>query len=373
MLLVAEPCLGEDEKAALAEVISSGWITMGDRVRAFERAFAAVHQALDAVAVDSCTAGLHLSLAAMGIGPGAEVLVPSLTFVATVNSVIYCGATPVFVDIEALDCPHISITDAEAKCTRKTKAAIVMHYGGRMLYGERWREFADARGLALIEDSAHAVGSDRPPVFGDAAVFSFFGNKNMTTAEGGIVLAADHAVLARVRQMRSHGMTAGTLERLKGRTFSYDVTMLGYNYRMDELRAAIGLTQLTSLDHWNQRRAALTCAYRTMLHEICPQVVVPFSSCHPSLHHLMPVMLPEGIDRQHVMEQMHRAGVQTTIHYPPVHRFSWYRDRFPETCLPKTEIFASRELTLPLHPQMDLRQVEIAVYALADALAGQAT
>lgn len=370
MLLVAEPCLGEEEKIALADVVSSGWITMGDRVRAFERAFADAHRATDAVAVDSCTAGLHLALEALGVGPGDEVLVPSLTFVATANSVVYCGATPVFVDIEALDRPLISILDAQAKCTRRTKAVVVMHYGGRLVDADRWRNFADVRGLVLVEDSAHAVGPGRPPTFGDAAVFSFFGNKNMTTAEGGIVLARDQDVLARIRQMRSHGMTATTVERLKGKTFTYDVTMLGYNYRMDELRAAIGLTQLRHLDSWNQCRLELTRAYRAILPKICPQVLVPFSPTQTSLHHIMPVLLPERADRRRVMERMRDAGVQTTIHYPPVHQLSWYRERLPDVHLPTTEAFALRELTLPLHPRMEVRQAELVARVLADALAG---
>ncbi len=369
MLLVAEPCLGEEEKSALADVVGSGWITMGDRVRAFERAFADAHRATDAVAVDSCTAGLHLALEAFGVGRGDEVLVPSLTFVATANSVVYCGATPVFVDIEALDLPLMSIHDARDKCTRKTKAVVVMHYGGRLVDADRWRSFADARGLVLVEDSAHAVGPGRPPIFGDAAVFSFFGNKNMTTAEGGIVLARDQHVLARIRQMRSHGMTATTVERLKGKTFTYDVTMLGYNYRMDELRAAIGLTQLRHLGGWNECRAELVRAYRAILPELCPDVLLPFSPTRVSLHHIMPILLPEGVDRQRVMERMREASVQTTIHYPPVHRLSWYRGRFPTTHLPTTEAFALRELTLPLHPRMEAGQVELVARALADALA----
>jgi len=369
MLLVAEPCLGEEEKVALGDVVNSGWITMGDRVRAFERAFAEAHRATDAVAVDSCTAGLHLALEAFGVGPGDEVLVPSLTFVATANSIVYCGATPVFVDVEAVDYPLISIHDAKAKCTPRTKAVVVMHYGGRLVDADGWRDFADARGLILVEDSAHAVGPGRPPMFGDAAVFSFFGNKNMTTAEGGIVLADNQDVLARIRRMRSHGMTSTTVERLTGKSFTYDVTMLGYNYRMDELRAAIGLTQLRRLAGWNQRRMELTRAYQAKLPDICPDVLIPFSATQASLHHIMPVLLPERADRPRIMERMREAGVQTTIHYPPVHLLSWYRERQPEVSLPHTEEFAQRELTLPLHPRMKAGQVELVARTLAQALA----
>src|SRR5713226_751731 len=161
MLLVSEPVLGLDEKAALAAVIESGWVTMGDRVREFEQAFARLHEAEDSIAVSSCTAALHLILHALGIGPGDEVLVPSLTFVATANSVLYVGATPVFVDIESLDVPLMSLADAAAKCSKKTKAVIVMHYAGYLVDGDAWRDFTKSRCLLLIEDAAHAAGLDR--------------------------------------------------------------------------------------------------------------------------------------------------------------------------------------------------------------------
>lgn len=370
MLFVAEACIGEEEKAALADAVSSGWITMGDRVRTFELAFAAAHGAADAVAVGSCTAGLHLALAALGIGQHDEVLVPSLTFVATVNSTVYCGATPVFVDIEALDAPVMSRAGAATKCSPRTKAVIVVHYSGYVADAAGWRAFADAHGLALIEDSAHAVGGSRGAIFGDAAVFSFFGNKNMTTAEGGLVLARDPDVLARIRQMRSHGMTAGTRDRLQGRALSYDVTMLGYNYRMDDLRAAIGVVQLRHLEDWNAQRLRLSIAYRKQLTAASRDLTLPFSEPATSSHHIMPVILPEGVDRSRVMERMRDAGVQTTIHYPPVHQLSWYRERYPGVRLPRTEEYGRRELTLPLHPRMDEEQVTFVVKTLVRAMRG---
>lgn len=369
MLLLAEPSLGEEEKIALAEVIDSGWITMGNRVRAFERAFADAHQLTDAAAVDSCTAGLHLVMQALGIGPGDEVLVPSLTFVATVNSVIYAGATPVFLDIESLDVPLVSCADAAIKCGPKTKAVIVMHYAGSLVDRDAWREFADSRRLLLIEDAAHAAGVHGAGVFGDAAVFSFFGNKNMTTAEGGMVVARDQEVLGRVRQMRSHGMTIGTTERLRRRMVTYDVTTLGFNYRMDELRAAIGLVQLKSLTRWNETRKMLTDAYKASLKTWCPDVSLPFSRPRPSSYHILPALLPKGADQQHIADRMRDAGIQTSLHYPPVHWFSWYRSRFPSVRLPHTEEFALRELTLPLHPRLEESQVESVAEALAKALA----
>jgi dTDP-4-amino-4,6-dideoxygalactose transaminase len=372
MLLVAEPSLGADEKLALAEVIDSGWITMGNRVREFERAFAAAHQAVDAIAVSSCTAGLHLAIEGLGLGPGDEILVPSLTFAATVNCVIYAGAAPVFVDIESLDTPHISLGDAAAKCTAKTKAVVVMHYAGYPIDREAWRAFADSRGLFLIEDCAHAAGARNGGANADVAVFSFYGNKNMTTAEGGMVFARAPGVRDRIRQMRSHGMTSGTLQRRFSGEVTYDITLLGYNYRMDELRAAIGLVQMRNLGRWNERRRALTQAYRRHLASLCSSVSMPFSGPHDSVPHILPVILPKGVSRQRTSERLRAAGIQTTVHYPPVHRFSWYRSKFPSTCLPVTEEFASRELTLPLHPKLEECDPEFVVQALSDALAAGA-
>lgn len=369
MLLVSEPILGEDEKAALRAVIDSNWITMGSQVQAFEQAFAMEHRVAEAVAVNSCTAGLHLAIDALGIGPGDEVLVPSLTFVATANVVLYCGARPVFVDIESLNMPLMSISDAATKCTPRTKAVIVMHYAGQMADPEAWRAFADARGLALIEDSAHAVGRQRGPIYGDAAVFSFYGNKNMTTAEGGMVIAADQAILNRIRQARGHGLTSSTIHRLLARAVTYDVTMLGYNYRMNELNAAIGLVQLGKLYDWNERRRALTKAYETCLQEHCPEVTMAFSTNRVSCHHILPVVLPSGVDRDRVIGELRDNEIQTTIHYPPVHTLSLYQDRFLPVHLAVTEEFGARELTLPLHPKMMDAEVEHVVLALAKSLA----
>jgi dTDP-4-amino-4,6-dideoxygalactose transaminase len=368
MLLVSEPSLGNEEKAALARVIDSNWITMGSCVDSFEKAFARMHGVSEAVAVDSCTAALHLAVEALGIGPGDEVLVPSLSFVATSNAVLYSGATPVFVDIESLASPVISVAHAAELCTDRTRAIVVMHYAGYIAGREAWTGLASSRGLRLIEDSAHAVGAGRGEIFGDVAAFSFYGNKNMTTAEGGMLTARDPDVLARARQARSHGMTATTVQRLTGQALSYDVTMLGYNYRMDELRAAIGLVQIDSLGAWNRKRRALTLRYRDRLRDRCPGVTVPFSGAHLSTHHILPVILPAGVRRQEVAGRLRAQGIQTTHHYPPIHLLSLYRERFPGLHLPLTEEFSTRELTVPLHPKMQMEDVERVVDALADAL-----
>jgi dTDP-4-amino-4,6-dideoxygalactose transaminase len=372
MLLVSEPVLGPEETAALAAVIESGWVTMGDRVREFEQAFACLHEAEDAIAVSSCTAALHLIVHALGIGPGDEVLVPSMTFVATANSVLYVGAKPVFVDIESPDVPLMSLDDAEAKCTARTKAVVLVHFGGYLPDRDSWQAFARRKGLLLIEDAAHAPGLPAAGTFGEAAAFSFYGNKNMTTAEGGAIIARDRSLREAIRRARSHGMTSGTRQRLDSRSPDYDVTLLGFNYRMDELRAAVGLAQLRRLTEWNDIRRTLSLRYRQLIAERCPSVAIPFANAWPSAHHLMPVVLPTAIGRQTIIDGLRERGVQTTIHYPPVHRLTFYNRICPDCRLPQTEEFARRELTLPLHPRMNAASVELVVNSLADSLSAEA-
>ena len=362
------PVVGEEEKSALREVIESGWLSMGAKVQAFESEFAARHGQKSAVAVNSCTAALHLILCALNIGPGDEVLVPSVTFVATVNAVLYVGATPVFIDIEDLEHPLISLDNAAAKSSPKTRAVIVMHYGGYVADVQRWRDFCDSRGIRFVEDAAHAPLVPGVGRLSDASAFSFFANKNMSTAEGGMVLSPDEDMLSSIRRMRGHGMTSDTLVRHRGHAYSYDVTMLGFNYRLDELRAAVGLVQLRHLPEWNRKRNALTQLYRRKLASETPSILVPFGKEHTTSAHLMPVLLPENSRREGVMDSLRRSGIQSSIHYPPVHLFSYYRELYPGIVLPKSEEFCRRELSLPLHPALGETNVGRVVAGLRTAL-----
>jgi dTDP-4-amino-4,6-dideoxygalactose transaminase len=363
------PILGEAEKQALLAVIDDRWLTMGDRVRAFERAFADLHEVDDAVAVGSATAALQLILAAFDVGAGDEVLVPSMSFVATASVVVHAGATPVFVDVESGDRPHMSLDDARRRITSRTRAITVMHYGGFALDLPAWRRLADEHGLLLFEDAAHVAGlTGATGTVSDAAAFSFFTNKNMTTAEGGMVVVADEGRRRRVRLLRAHGMTASTLDRDRGRAVGYDVVECGFNFRMDELRGALGLVQIERLPGWNRTRVELMARYRTRLAEDVPAIEVPFDVEHPTSGHIMPVLLPDACDRALVMASMRAAGIQTSVHYPPIHRFSYYRGRFGEVALPNTEHFSRRELTLPLHPALNADDVDRVVAALGGAL-----
>jgi dTDP-4-amino-4,6-dideoxygalactose transaminase len=232
-----------------------------------------------------------------------------------------------------------------------------------------WRRFADEHGLFLFEDAAHVAGLTGATAIGsDAAAFSFFTNKNMTTAEGGMVVVADEARRERVRLLRSHAMTTSTLDRDRGRAVGYDVVACGFNFRMDELRGALGLVQIERLPGWNQTRVELMASYRARLAEQVPEVVVPFDAHHPTSGHIMPVVLPPGCDRAALMAAMRAAGIQTSVHYPAIHQFTYYQDQYGGITLPHTEDFSLRELTLPLHPALDSADIDRVTDTLAASL-----
>jgi dTDP-4-amino-4,6-dideoxygalactose transaminase len=287
--------------------------------------------------------------------------------------VVHAGATPVFVDVEAADGPHMSLDDARRRITPRTRAITLMHYGGYLMDLPAWRRLADEHGLLLFEDAAHTAGLvDTSGAVSDAAAYSFFTNKNLTTAEGGMVVVADEARRQRVRLLRAHGMTASTLDRDRGRAVGYDVVECGFNFRMDELRGALGLVQIERLPEWNRTRLELMAYYRERLADEVPEVGLPFAADHPTSGHIMPVVLPPGCDRAAVMAAMRAAAVQTSVHYPAIHQFTYYRERFGGIRLPHTEQFSSRELTLPLHPALSLADIDRVVSAVREALGSPA-
>ena len=371
---LADVDLGAEEEAAVLAVLRRRWLSMGEVTAAFEADFTALTGARHALAVTNCTAALHLAGLALGWGPGDEVIVPSLTFVATANAVRYTGATPVFADITALDDFSLSVADAAARITPRTRAIIVVHYGGHAADMGAILALAERHGLDVVEDVAHAPGATLDGralgAWGRIGCFSFFANKNMTTGEGGMITTDDDEVAARLRLLRSHGMTSLTWDRHRGHAFSYDVVAPGYNYRLDELRAAIGRVQLQKLPEANRRRRALDALYRELLPAAAPALGVPYQHSRGiPAGHLRPVLLPAGADRARFMGEMKARGIQTSIHYPPVHRFSYYRELGNATPLPLTEAVGARVVTLPLYPGLTPADVESVVSAVAEALA----
>ncbi len=364
---------GPEEKAAVDNVLQSKWLTMGSGTQELEQAFAAYVGAKYAIAVTNATAALHLACVVAGLGPGDEAIVPSLTFVATANAVRYTGATPIFADIAGEQDLNISYNNIEKSITDRTRAILVVHYGGYACDMPSILELARERGLKVIEDAAHAVGSELGGIklgtWGDMGCYSFFSNKNMTTGEGGMIVTNNEAFSQRLHLLRSHGMTSLTWDRHKGHAWSYDVVDLGFNYRIDEIRAALGKVQLGKLTANNEQRRRLTQTYRDALLELAPQIKVPFTHhAGISAAHLMPVLLPAAINRPGFMESMKSQGIQTSIHYPPIHTFSAYSGGKPKPSLPNTEDIAAREVTLPLYPAMTDQDVFTVAKAIAHAL-----
>ena len=357
---------GPEELDAVAAVLQSKWLSMGDVTREFEARLAEWLGVRHAILVSSGTAALHLANLAVGVGPGDEVVVPSLTFVASVNASVYCGATPVFADIVGPQDLNMSPEDVRKRITPRTRAIVVVHYGGYPVDMCAIGQIAREHDLAVIEDAAHAPGASLDGkmlgTIGDVGCFSFFSNKNLVTGEGGAVVTNRDDLAEEFRLRRSHGMTSLSYDRHKGHAFSYDVTRLGFNYRATEMCAALAMVQLEKLDGNNARRAELTAVYREHLQRI-EDLMMPFEDHRGnSSHHIMPVLLPRGTNRHQVMSQMRSRGFQTSIHYPPVHQFTAYRDRSDVRAkLPATEEMALREVTLPLHPLMkDVDAVEVA-------------
>jgi dTDP-4-amino-4,6-dideoxygalactose transaminase len=360
---LSELRLGPEERDAAARIVDSGWLTLGREVAEFEAEFAAACGVDGAVAVANGTAALHLSCLAAGVGPGVEVIVPTLTFVASANAVALSGGRPVFADSTSADDLTLDPADVERRITPATRGIMCMHYGGYPSRMGALLDICERHGLFLIEDAAHAPGADwegRPlGTIGDAGCFSFFGNKNMSTGEGGMVVARDPELLAQVRLMRSHGMTTMSWDRYRGHATAYDVVRLGFNYRPSELTAALGRPQLAKLTANNERRNALIEFYRGRLDRPGSGATMPFRGQTGSGH--LAVLV---VERQELRDPLRDAlagdGIQTSLHYPPVHLFDHYRTAYGYAPgdLPVAEELAQRIVTLPLYPTMTQEQLD---------------
>ncbi len=371
-LTLTEPDLGREEIEAVTEVISGGWLTSGPVTAEFESRFAKKLGADHAVAVGNCTAALHLANLVLGIGPGDEVICPDLTFVATANAVRYTGAEVVFAGTVSDDDLTVCPDQIRRRITPRTRAITVVHYAGFACRMDEIMTIARQHDLYVIEDCAHAPfatyrGADGAlaplGTIGDLGCFSFFGNKNMTTGEGGMVTTQRTPLAAHLRSLRSHGLSRPTYERHLSKELGYEVEALGYNYRFDEIRAAIGLCQLAKIDRLNQQRRELVAVYREVLSEI-PGVRVPFlnhdltsSSCH-----IMPVLLDGDVPS--VRSRLRDQGIHTSKHYEPVGNLPTYRS---QNLSPSSEL-AERLMTLPLGPHMSVEDIDYLANNLRQAL-----
>jgi len=354
----------EREYGAVMDTLKSGWITMGQKTLDFEEAYGReLGEDSKCVAVSNGTAALHIAVLACGVKPGDEVIVPSLTFIADLNSVRVSGGEVVIGDVTSLEDWAMDPADIEAKITPKTKAVMIVHYAGYACDMDAIVDICRRHNLKLIEDCAHSNGGSykgkKLGTFGDISAWSFFSNKNLAVGEGGMVATRDPEVFQKCKNLRSHGMTVASFDRMKGRAATYDVVEPGFNYRIDEVRAALGLVQLAKLPGANAARAALVARYFSRLDAMEEFLSVPFRRYDRGTptYHIMPVLLSKEIDRAALIERMKEDGIQTSIHYPSIQSFTAYKDKVGPT--PKSQYISEHELTLPLYPTMTIVEVDL--------------
>jgi dTDP-4-amino-4,6-dideoxygalactose transaminase len=372
-IAIASPDLGDDEWHALREPLRTGWLTQGPKVAAFEKAFALRHNVKHAIAVTSATTGLHLALSAAGIGPGDEVIVPAFTWVSTANCVLYCGATPVFVDVDR-ETFNIDIADLKRRLSPRTRAVVPVHLFGLCADIEAIRALATSD-ILILEDAACAAGaaSNSQPAgsLGDIGVFSFHPRKSITTGEGGMITTNNDRLAERARTLRNHGASVSEEERHVGpRPYLLpDFAELGFNYRMTDLQGAVGLVQLAKLDRYVSERCERAAYYRKELESLSwlRLPTEPSNGRHAwqaFVTYVDPTMAP--MPRNEIMEYLQQRGIATRPGTHAVHLLSYYRDRFniEPAAYPAARDCDAYSMAIPLHNRMSPDDYQYVVDAL---------
>lgn len=371
-----QPEVGDDEVRAVSDVILSRWITRGARTSEFEAALADYLGVPEVVAVSSCTAALHLALLSLGVGAGDEVITTPMTFVSSVNVILQTGATPVLVDIDPAT-GNIRPEAAERAVTDRTRAILPVHYGGAPVNMTQMNDLRDRRHVAVVEDAAHALAASwqETPIgsHGNPVAFSFYATKNLTTGEGGALAlpSRDHAEEIRVRAL--HGLSRNAWNRYgSSGSWQYDVTMLGFKYNMTDIQAALGLSQLTKLTAMQEKRRELADRYRERLQGLPVRLPTEMAGMTHAWHLYSVILDMTRIrgTRDDVIADLHRAKIGTSVHFIPIYRHTYYRERFgwQSADFPDTEAFFQGQVSLPLYPSMSLHDVDDVASALTDSL-----
>ena len=370
----SRPSMGDAELAALREVLQSGWITTGPKNQALEEAFCALTGNRHAIAVSSATGGMHVTLMALGISAGDEVITPSQTWVSTLNMICLLGATPVMIDVDP-DNLMITPEAVEAAITPRTKAIVPVHYAGAPVDIDAIRAIAERHAIPVIEDAAHAAGTyykGRHVGWRGTAIFSFHAIKNMTCAEGGLVVTDDDELAARIRSLKFHGLGVDAYDRQTlGRAPQAEVISPGFKYNLADINAALALVQLDKLAAANQRRAAIAQRYLRELADTPFRPLAVPSWGHQHAWHLFIIRVDEaacGISRDALMEKLKAMGIGTGLHFRAAHTQKYYRERFPDVSLPHTEWNSARICSIPLFPDMtddDVTRVISALHQLS--------
>ena len=367
------PCLGDEEFDEVLDTLRSGWLTMGPKTRRFEEAFARYVGAKHAIAVSSCTAGLHLALVAWGIGPGDEVITTPLTFCSTANVIVHQGATPVLADVNP-DTMNIDRREIERLITPRTRALIPVHLAGQPCEMEEMEALAKEHGLLLIEDAAHATGAEyrgrKIGTFGDVTVFSFYATKNLTTGEGGMICTEDDDLAEKTRILRLHGISQDAWKRYSDKgSWYYEVLLPGYKYNMTDIQASLGLPQLARQDEVLRVRERYARVYTEAFADL-PEIRTPFIKDHVRhAWHLYIVQLDLErltIDRGQFIEALRGENVGTSVHFIPLHLHPFYQQEygFKEGDYPVAEAAYEGIVSLPLYPRMTEEDVDDVVRAV---------
>jgi dTDP-4-amino-4,6-dideoxygalactose transaminase len=367
---LTDVAMPEHDVEAVLECLRSGWLTMGPRTEAFEAALESYVGMPYVAAVSSGTAALHLACIAAGIGEGDEVIVPAFSFVASAAAPRYVGAVPVLCDVHGANDFNIDPEDVARRITPRTRAVIAVHFGGYTADVTALRTLCDEHGLLLIEDCAQAIGARvdddgrQVGTVGELGCFSFFSKKQLCMGEGGMVCTTSEELDRRVRLFRSHALTSSTWDRHRGHDPAYDVVDIGFNFRLDEPRAALGLSRLTRLDEDIAARRSVARAYRERLAGLSGiELAFDEQAVERSSHFVFPVLLKDRQARDGFREALRAEGIQTTW-YPALHSFSEYRDYAPADGLPRASEVADRHCALPLSATMDEDAVETVIQAI---------
>ena len=363
------PDISKSDKLAVMNALNSHMLTDGPQLRKFEREFAKYTGSKYAVGVSNGTASLHLALKALGLKKGDEVIIPNITFVATANSVLLTGATPVLVDVN-YDDMNISLDSIKQNITSKTKAILPVHIAGKICKMTQIKKIAKKNNLLLIEDCAHAIGTKlnnkHAGTFGSIGCFSFYPTKNFTTIEGGMVITNSKRIAEYVTSARSHGLTRSLADRYsKGKPWDYDIINPGFNYRLDEIRASLGLSQLKRINSLNSKRFLASKYYSKQLEEI-PGIITPeiFRNKEHTYHlYIIRIKNEFGQNRDVVFKELKKVGIHVSLHYKPLHRFSAYKN-LTKTYgkLDNSEQIYKESLSLPLYPSISKKQQDLVIH-----------
>jgi dTDP-4-amino-4,6-dideoxygalactose transaminase len=357
-----QPYISKNDKIAVTDALGATLLTDGPILQKFERVFSIFTKSKFGIGVSNATSALHLSLKALGIGRGDEVIVPDMTFVATANAVLISGATPILADVD--DDMNLSVTSVEQSLTRKTKAIIPVHFAGKVCDIKRLKRIARTNQLALIEDCAHAIGAkldgQHVGTFGDVGCFSFYPTKNITTIEGGMITTQSKNITESLKSLRNHGITKSLVQRYsKGTPWDYDVIEPGYNYRLDEVRSALGINQLKHIKKLNSLRRKAYEYYNEKLSDVLGIVTPKLSKYENHACHLYIIRVQKeyGISRNQLFKELLSHGIRTSVHYKPLHQFTIFKKRAKIMDSIKNSKNIYRQIiSLPLYPTITPKQ-----------------